>query len=117
MEIKELEKVEIPSVVELFCDVRLNQEKNEEGEKFEKEINEAFGKDHLLIAKEDENTIGFSWSKIYVDMEGNKVDKMIMVIIPTKRYGEGIGGALIEKERAYAQEKGIDIFDIEVGKL
>lgn len=118
MEIKELEKSEIEKVVGLYQKVVLLDEENEAGKKrFESEINNALTKDHMLIAIEDENVIGFSWSRIYEDIGGKRVDKMIRLIIPPKRYGTGIGGALIEDEMKYARDKGVDAFDIEVGKL
>ncbi|UCG70546.1 MAG: GNAT family N-acetyltransferase [Thermoplasmata archaeon] len=118
MEIKELEKNEIEKVVDLYQDVALSDEEKEAGRKrFENDINDAFTKDHMLIAIENENVIGFSWSRIYEDMGGKRVDKMIRLIIPPEKYGTGIGGALIENEMKYAKEKGVDAFDIEVGRL
>lgn len=118
MEIKELEKSEIGNVVKLYGEVALSVEEKEEGKKrFEGEINNAFGKDHMLIAMENEDVIGFSWSRIYDDKGGKKVDKMIRLIILPEKYGMGIGGALIEKEMKYARDKGADIFDIEVGRV
>ncbi|MEE9152384.1 MAG: GNAT family N-acetyltransferase [Thermoplasmata archaeon] len=116
MEIKELEKSEIAKVVEFYGEVTLSAEGKEAGKKrFEEEITNAIGKDHMLLALEDEESIGFSWSQIHESKEGKKIDKVIMLLISPDRYGIGIGGQLMEKEREYAKEKGVDVLDIETG--
>jgi len=118
MEIKELEKSEIENIVKLYREVALSVvEKEESKKRFENDVNNALGKDHMLIAMENENVIGFSWSRIYDDKGGKKVDKMIRLIILPEKYGMGVGGALIEKEMKHARDKGADIFDIEVGRV
>jgi predicted N-acetyltransferase YhbS len=118
MEIKELEESRVAEVVEFYGEVILTGEEKEEGKKkFEGEVKSALGKDHMLIALENGELIGFSWSRIYEDKGGKKVDKMIRLIVQPEKYGMGIGGALIEREMKYAREKEVDVFDIEVGRI
>jgi hypothetical protein len=118
MEIKELEESEVAHVVELYGEVILSSEEKEEGKKkFEEEVKKALGRDHMLIALENGEVTGFSWSRIYEDRGGKRVDKMIRLIIQPEKYGMGIGGALIERETKYARDKEVDVFDIEVGRL
>ncbi|MEE9152387.1 MAG: GNAT family N-acetyltransferase [Thermoplasmata archaeon] len=88
----------------------------EQGKKrFENEINNALRRDHMLVTLEDEEVIGFSWSQIHESKEGKKIDKVIMLLISPDRYGIGISGQLMEKEREYAKEYGVDVLDIETG--
>ena len=106
MEITELEKSDIPKLVEFYGDVAISVEGKEEGmKKFETEINSAMGKDHILVALEEEKIIGFSWAQIRESKDGKKIDKIIMLLIPPEKYGIGIGGALLGKEREYAKDK------------
>lgn len=116
MEIKELEKSEITKVVKFYGEVALSAEEKETGkERFESKITNALGKDHMLIALENEEIVGFSWSEISEARDGKKVDKVKMLLISPDKYGVGIGGELMERERVYAKENGVDVLDIEAG--
>ena len=114
MEIKELEKSEIAQVVELYGEgVPTAEGKEAVMSKFGEKIEEALEKDHMLIALENEKAVGFSWAQIREMKDGMKMDKVIMLLISLDRYGVGIGGQLMEKEREYAREKGAGVLDIE----
>lgn len=115
MEINELEISEITKIVEFYGEVATSPEQREEKmEAFEKKINNAFGKDHMLVAVEEGKIVGFSWSEIREAKDGKKVDRVIMLLISPDEYGIGIGGQLMEKEKKYAMLKGADVLDIEV---
>lgn len=115
MEIKELEEFEVKKVVEFFKRVVLSPEDMEDDKgDFEEEIKSAFGKDHMLIAMERGEIVGFLRSQVLMNKTGKKVDKVIMLLVSPERYGEGIGGELIESERKWAKETGVDVLDIEV---
>ncbi len=114
MEIKELDKSEVVKVVELYKEGLSSIEGKEAViDRFGDEIGLALGKDHLLIALENEKVVGFSWAQIRKEKNGMKIDKVIMLLISPDRYGIGIGGQLMEKEREYAREEGVDVLDIE----
>jgi GNAT superfamily N-acetyltransferase len=81
---------------------------------FENELKSAFGNDHMLVAMESEEIVGFLRSQIRENKEGKKVDKVIMLLVSPEKYGEGIGGELIERERKWAKDEGVDVLDIEV---
>lgn len=116
MEIRELAKKEIKKAVKFYEDVVCTTEGKEAGmNNFEKDIIKAFKEDHILIAVEGEDIIGFSWSKMSETKNKKKIDKVIMLLISPDKYGVGVGGSLMEKEREYARKKGADVFDIEVG--
>ena len=115
MEIKELEEGEISKVVQFYSEVMLSAEEKKEGmEIFKEKIEKSFKKDHMLIALENDELVAFSWAQIQ-ETAGRKVDKVIMMLISPDRYGVGIGGQLIEKEREYAKKMGADVLDIETG--
>ncbi len=115
MELKELEEFEVKKMVEFYKRVVLspNDIEDDKGD-FEKEIKNAFGEDHMLIAIEGEEIVGFLRSQVQENNEGKKVDKVIMLLISPEKYGEGIGGELIEKEREWAKDTGVNVLDIEV---
>lgn len=114
MEIKELDKSEIKELVKFYGEAALSSENKEEDmNSFEKEIVSAVGKDHLLISLEGEKIVGFLWSQIIEGKEGKRVDRVIMMLISPDKFGTGIGGGLLEKEREYAKKIGVDVLDIE----
>jgi GNAT superfamily N-acetyltransferase len=115
MQINEVKEADLKKVVEFLKIVTLSPEeiRNGKGE-FEEEIENAFGCDHMLVATKNDEIIGFSRSQIRENKQGKKVDKVIMLLIDPEKYGEGIGGELIEKERKWAKEIGVNILDIEV---
>ncbi|UCE38069.1 MAG: hypothetical protein JSW00_02160 [Thermoplasmata archaeon] len=116
MEIREMQKNEIAQVVEYYSGIVPPRENKEEDQRnFENEISKAFGSDHMLLALEDNKIVGFLRSQIQLNQDGKKVDRVIMLLIPLDRLGEGIGGQLIEREREYAKIKGADVLDIEIG--
>ncbi|UCE74974.1 MAG: GNAT family N-acetyltransferase, partial [Methanomassiliicoccales archaeon] len=97
MEIKEMEKDDIPKVVEFFGEVVPSaQQKEADMNNFESELNKSLGKDHFLMALEDETVIGFLRSRIQEDKFGRILDMVTMLLISPERYGQGIGGALME---------------------
>jgi predicted GNAT family N-acyltransferase len=115
MEIKELEEFELERVVEFYKSVELCSDDVEDDKgNFEKEIKDAFGKDHMLIATEQDEIVGFLRSQIFKKKDGKKIDKVIMLLVSPEKYGEGIGGELVEKERKWARDTWVDVLDIEV---
>jgi hypothetical protein len=115
MEIKELEESEIEKVVEFYKSAVLcSDEAEEDTGNFEKEIKNAFGKDRILIAIKNSEIVGFLRSQIFEKKDGKKVDKVIMILVSPEKYGEGIGGELVEKERKWAKDTYVDVLDIEV---
>jgi GNAT superfamily N-acetyltransferase len=115
LEIKELENGEIPKLIELYGEVcPFTEDKESVMEKLERDLKDALGNDHMLIALENEKVIAFSWAQIHEDKKGRVVDTVKMLLISPSRYGMGIGGQLMEKEREYARYKGVDVLDIDV---
>lgn len=115
MEIKELEEDDISKVVELYGEeIPSSEDKETVMYKLEKDLTEVLGNDHMLVALENEKVIAFSWAQIHEDKKERIVDTVKMLLISPYRYGMGVGGQLIEKEREYAREKGVDLLDIEV---
>jgi predicted GNAT family N-acyltransferase len=116
MEIDELEKEEIEKLVNFYANYALSEPERTEGNKmFENDIRSAFETNHMLIAKENDNIVGFLWAHVHVNAQDKKVDIVKMLLISPEKLGEGIGGDLMEKERAYAKEKDVDILDIDIG--
>ncbi len=115
MKIREPEESEIAKVIEFYKNVALSPEEIEDKKgEFEKEIKSAFGHDHMLIAIEGDEIVGFLRSQVLQKKDKKRVDTVILLLVSTEKYGEGIGGKLIEKEREWAKEKGVDMLDIEV---
>jgi GNAT superfamily N-acetyltransferase len=115
MQIKELEEVEIKKVVDFYKTVvhYPGDVEYDEGD-FEEEIKSAFGNDHMLIAIESNEIVGFLRSQVLKKKDAKKIDKVIMLLVSPEKYGEGIGGELIEKEREWARDTGVNVLDIEV---
>ena len=117
MEIKELKKEEIAKLVNFFATYALSEEEKEHGKMmFENDIRSAFETNHMLIAQDGEEMVGFLWAHIHDNIKGKKVDNVKMLLISPDKIGEGVGGALLEKEREYAKDKDVDIIDIDIGR-
>ena len=115
LEIKELENGEISMVIELYGEVcPFTEDRKTVMDKLERDLKDALENDHMLIALEDEKVIAFSWAQIHEDKKGRIVDTVRMLLISPSRYGMGIGGQLMEKEKEYARERGVDMLDIDV---
>jgi GNAT superfamily N-acetyltransferase len=117
MEIKELKKENIEKLVDFFATYALSEPEKEQGRMmFENDIRSAFETNHMLVAQDGEELVGFLWAHIHDNLKGKKVDIVKMLLISPEKIGEGIGGALLEKEREYAKEKDVDIIDIDIGR-
>ena len=117
MDIMELEKDKIGKLVDFFATYALSEPEKEHGRKmFENDIRSAFETNHMLIANEGEDIVGFLWAHIHDNVKGKKVDIVKMLLISPDKIGEGIGGQLLEKEREYAKDNDVDIIDIDIGR-
>jgi GNAT superfamily N-acetyltransferase len=115
MEIKELVKEDLGKLVEFYADIALTESQKEEGSKmFENDIRSAMETNHMLVALEDERIAGFLWAHIHLDKNNKKVDKVKMLLISPEKFGEGIGGQLVEAEREFAKNEGVDVLDIDI---
>lgn len=115
LEIKELKENDISKVVELYSEgIPSSEDKETVMKKLERDLKDALVNDHMLIALENKKAIAFSWAQIHEDKKGRVVDTVKLLLISPFRYGMGIGGQLLEKEREYAREKGVDLLEIDV---
>jgi hypothetical protein len=116
MKIKELDKSEIKELVKFYGEAALTSEqKEDEMNNFKKEIELAFGKDHLLIAMEGEKIVGFLRSQICEGKDCKRIDRVIMMLVSPEKFGTGISDQLLEKEKEYAKKIGVDVLDIDTG--
>jgi GNAT superfamily N-acetyltransferase len=117
MEITELKKENIEKLVDFFATYALSESEQEQGKMmFENDIRSAFETNHMLLASEGEEIVGFLWAHIHDNIKGKKVDIVKMLLISPEKIGEGVGGQLLEKERRYAKDKDVDIIDIDIGR-
>ena len=115
MEIRELTEADIGLLVEFYADFALSEdEKDRERKIFQKDIKSALKTNHMLIALENERIVGFLWAHIHTDSSKKKVDKVKMLLISPERFGEGIGGELVEAEREFAKKEGVSLMDIDI---
>ncbi len=78
-------------------------------------IEERFDSDRLWVAEEDGNILGFLHSTTYLDaISSTKICEVFTVIVHPEHFGEGIGAALMEYERAAAAEDGVELLKLEV---
>lgn len=114
MEIRELEKGDVPQVMEFFGQVTAQDDDKENARiKFENELAYAIGEDHLLLALEDMKIVGLLWSQVVEDKSGKTIDLVKTMIIHPERLGRGIAGQLMEEEREHARKVGADVLNIE----
>jgi GNAT superfamily N-acetyltransferase len=114
MEIRELGKDEIGKLVDFYADIALSEAlKDERRKMFENDIRSAWETNHMLVAMDDDGIVGFLWAFISVNKFDKKVDRVKMLLISPEKFGEGIGGALVEAERDYAKAEGVDLLDID----
>lgn len=114
MEIRDMEKEDVPQVMEFYGQVMASSEDFEnEKLKFENDLAYALGEDHLLLAFEHKKIVGLLWSQIVDDRSGKTVDLVKMMLIHPERLGRGIAGQLMEEEREHAKKVGADVLNIQ----
>jgi hypothetical protein len=117
MEIAELRKEKIEKLVDFYAQYALSEPEKEHGKKmFENDIRSSFETNHMLLACEGEDIVGFLWAHIHDNIRGKRVDIVKMLLISPEKIGEGIGGQLLEREREYANANSVDIMDIDIGR-
>ncbi len=116
MDVVEAEESDIPAILSLYREAYSGDTEILDSEflDFKSKLEKCIKSDHMLIVKERGQIVGFSWSSIVAHKNSSKsIDKITMMLISPERYGEGIGGILLEREREFASRKGINILDIE----
>ena len=114
MQVRELEKDDMPQVLEFYGQVIVQDERTEDAKvKFENDIAYAMEEDHMLLAFEDKSILGFLWSQVVKSKSGKTIDRVKMLLIHPERLGLGIAGQLMEEEREHAKKVGADVLNID----
>lgn len=107
MELKEADKSDIEDIIYLFKD-----KYGAVAEGLIHELENAVGKDRMVLAFLDEKPVGFLRSSLSENPDGSLDDEVLTMVIAGDYYGRGIGGALLEEERKFAAASGASILRI-----
>ncbi|KYK26534.1 MAG: hypothetical protein AYK23_02905 [Candidatus Proteinoplasmatales archaeon SG8-5] len=110
MELKEAGKSEIDDIIYLYEDKSGGSRPG-----LKVEIEAALGKDRIVIAYLNDKPAGLLRSRLVRNPDGSVDDEVVEMIIARDSYGKGVGGALLNAEREYANHKKARILKMALG--